>query len=46
MTAPFPSRKQEEWRYADLDANDLRSAIARLDGNGMETVSGDTSGKP
>ena len=20
MTAPFPSRKQEEWRYADLDA--------------------------
>src|SRR5438874_2082456 len=20
MTAPFPTRKQEEWRYADLDA--------------------------
>ena len=20
MTAPFPSHKQEEWRYADLDA--------------------------
>jgi Fe-S cluster assembly protein SufD len=20
MTAPFPSREQEEWRYADLDA--------------------------
>lgn len=20
MTAPFPSRRQEEWRYADLDA--------------------------
>ena len=23
MTAPFPSRKQEEWRYADLDALQL-----------------------
>ena len=20
MTAPFPTHKQEEWRYADLDA--------------------------
>jgi len=20
MTAPFPTRRQEEWRYADLDA--------------------------
>ena len=20
MTAPFPNRKQEEWRYADLDS--------------------------
>ena len=20
MTAPFPTRKQEAWRYADLDA--------------------------
>ncbi len=20
MTAPFPTRQQEEWRYADLDA--------------------------
>ena len=20
MTAPFPTRKQEEWRYADLEA--------------------------
>ena len=23
MTAPFPTRKQEEWRYADLDALQL-----------------------
>jgi YD repeat-containing protein len=33
-------------RYADLDANDLRSAIARFDGNSVETASGDTAGKP
>jgi integrase len=25
-------------RYADLDANDLRSAIERIDGNGVETA--------
>jgi site-specific recombinase XerD len=31
-------------RYADLDANDLRSAIERIDGNGVETGRRDTSG--
>jgi integrase len=33
-------------RYADLDANDLRSAIARIDGNSVETAPGDTVAKP
>jgi integrase len=33
-------------RYADLDANDLRSAIARIDGNSVETVRGDGAAKP
>jgi site-specific recombinase XerD len=33
-------------RYADLDANDLRSAIARIDGNGVETARGDDTAKP
>jgi hypothetical protein len=33
-------------RYADLDANDLRSPIARIDGNSVETAPGDTAGKP
>ncbi|MDQ2647188.1 MAG: site-specific integrase [Myxococcota bacterium] len=33
-------------RYADLDANDLRSAIERIDGKGVETARGDGSGKP
>jgi integrase len=28
-------------RYADVDANDLRSAIERLDGNGVETAARD-----
>lgn len=33
-------------RYADLDANDLRSAIARIDGNGVEMALNDDSNKP
>ena len=33
-------------RYADLDANDLRSAIERIDGNSVETALGDDSAKP
>ena len=33
-------------RCADLDANDLRSAIARIDGNGVETARGDDTAKP
>lgn len=45
MTAPFPTRKQEEWRYADLDA--LRRVweqlgeperIAVLPGHGLEQL--------
>lgn len=32
-------------RYADLDANDLRSAIERIDGNSVETARGDNSTK-
>jgi Fe-S cluster assembly protein SufD len=28
MTVPFPSRRQEEWRYADLDA--LRTVWERF----------------
>jgi len=45
MTAPFPTRKQEEWRYADLDA--LQSVweqlgeperIAILPGQSLEQV--------
>ena len=33
-------------RYADLDANDLRSAIERIDGNSVETALGDGATKP
>jgi len=33
-------------RYADLDASDLRSAIARIDGNGVETARVDNDAKP
>lgn len=33
-------------RYADLDANDLRSAIERIDGNSVETALGEHSRKP
>jgi site-specific recombinase XerD len=33
-------------RYADLDANDLRSAIDLIDGNGVETALGDGVKKP
>lgn len=35
----------EEWlkNHADLDANDLREAINRLDGNGVETAIRDIS---
>ena len=33
-------------RYADLDANDLRSAIELIDGNGVETALGDGATKP
>jgi integrase len=33
-------------RYADLDANDLRSAIERIDGNSVETARGDGVAKP
>ncbi|MDF3067090.1 MAG: hypothetical protein K0R38_2691 [Polyangiaceae bacterium] len=32
-------------RYADLDADDLRSAIDRIDGNGVETPRGDDAVK-
>jgi len=32
-------------RYADLDANDLRSAIERIDGNGVVTARGDDAAK-
>src|SRR5688572_29781890 len=45
MTAPFPNRKQEEWRYADLDAlsgvwSGLAEpeSIAVLPGQSMEQV--------
>jgi Fe-S cluster assembly protein SufD len=45
MTAPFPTRKQEEWRYADLDAlkgvwSDLAEPerIAVLPGHSVEQV--------
>ena len=45
MTAPFPTRKQEEWRYADLDAlkgvwSDLAEpeSIAVLPGRSLEQV--------
>lgn len=33
-------------RYADLDANDLRRTIERIDGNGVETAPADTAAKP
>jgi len=33
-------------RYADLDANDLRSAIDLIDGNAVETARGDGAAKP
>ena len=41
MTAPFPSRKQEEWRYADLDAlqpvwEQFADAVTRTVGVGEE----------
>ena len=45
MTAPFPTRRQEEWRYADLDAlkgvwSDLAEpeSIAVLPGQSIEQV--------
>ncbi len=45
MTAPFPTRKQEEWRYADLDAlkgvwSELAEpeSIAVLPGQSVEQV--------
>jgi Fe-S cluster assembly protein SufD len=45
MTAPFPTRKQEEWRYADLDAlkgvwGDLAEpeSIAVLPGQSVEQM--------
>jgi Fe-S cluster assembly protein SufD len=45
MTAPFPTRKQEEWRYADLDALDgvwgelaEPESIAVLPGQSVEQV--------
>jgi Fe-S cluster assembly protein SufD len=45
MTAPFPTRKQEEWRYADLDAlkgvwGELAEpeSIAVLPGQNLEQV--------
>ena len=45
MTAPFPTRKQEEWRYADLDAlkgvwGELAEpeSIAVLPGQSLEQV--------
>ena len=45
MTTPFPTRKQEEWRYADLDAlkgvwSDLAApeSIAVLPGQSVEQV--------
>ena len=45
MSAPFPTRKQEEWRYADLDAlkgvwGELAEpeSIAVLDGQSIEQV--------
>ena len=45
MTAPFPNRKQEEWRYADLDAlkgvwSELAEpeSIAVLPGQSIEQV--------
>jgi len=45
MTAPFPTRRQEEWRYADLDAlkgvwGELAEpeSIAVLPGQGLEQV--------
>lgn len=31
-------------RYADVDASDLRSAIERLDGNGVEAATRDGQG--
>jgi site-specific recombinase XerD len=33
-------------RYADFDANDLRSAIECIDGNGVETGNRDTQAEP
>jgi integrase len=33
-------------RYADLDANDLRSAISRLDGENVETSIGESAREP
>ena len=33
-------------RYADLDANDLRRTIERIDGNGVETAPADSVAKP
>ena len=45
MTAPFPTRKQEEWRYADLDAlqpvweqSNEPERIAILPGQSLEQV--------
>ena len=45
MTAPFPTRKQEDWRYADLDALQPvweqlgePERIALLPGQGLEQV--------
>src|SRR5688500_3943379 len=45
MSAPFPTRKQEEWRYADLDALqpiweqlDDPESIAVLPGQNLEQV--------
>ena len=42
MTAPFPTRKDEEWRYADLEALQPTSGSSLASRSGSKSLAGES----